>query len=397
MKTWGTEDFFNLKADALLMQGDEIVSSADAKLIIEFFDGTIMRVDGKTDVIFSEIDDSSNPPAINVALLSGKVWFNKLYRNTGSTTIKVKTTNLEVDSQQGSIYEVENEENEVVRVFNGNTSDVEANIYSKDGAKVVETEKIGVGQEIVFSDAALEKYWAFQSPSVLAAASDEFKLTPWYVWNAAEDKTPTVFEKSVNGNQFVKVNPEQVVPVTTTGTTVGADGSATMEPTVTPVAPETVTPVGVDMKPTDASTSATDATKPADAATPAKVTATLPKPTIVSVGGVATVDKDGFYVVKTNPVTLTGGVAGTVYGVSVNGYNLKKYKSGDTTWNYFANADYGLMKEGENTYEVYAVAANGDKGPSITVKVKYQPEKAAAPVNTGATNTVNASAPATAQ
>jgi hypothetical protein len=334
---------------------------------------------------------------------------------------------LEVASQQGSIYEVENNSEQAVRVFNGNTSDVSANVYSKDGTKVVETEKIGVGQEIVFSPAAFEKYWAFQSPSVLTAASDEFKLSPWYLWNTAEDKTPTVFEKSVNGNQFVKANPEVIVPAT--GTTVGADGSATMEPTVTPVSPEGTLPEGVEMKPGDATTSTSpvipvttgavgsiDTTKPTDVAksltatpvTPTKVTATLPKPTITSVGGVTTLDKDGYYVVKANPVTLTGSVAGGVTGVSVNGYKLTKFKAGDATWNYFANADYGLMKEGNNTYEVYAISANGDMGPSITVKVKYVPEKAAAPATPATpvapatpaadtTNTTNASAPATAQ
>jgi len=58
----------------------------------------------------------------------------------------------------------------------------------------------------------------------------------------------------------------------------------------------------------------------------------------------------------------------------VNGYILKKFKVGDKTWSYFANADYGLMKEGENSYEVYTIDANGNKSSSITVKVMYKPE-----------------------
>ena len=146
MRTWGTEDFFNISTDALIMQGDEIVTSADAKIIVEFFDGTIMRVDGTTDINFVEIDDESDPPAVNLLLVNGKVWFNKLFRETGDTYISMKTGNLEIISEKGSIFEVENGIDEIVRVFSGNASDVTVNISDKEGAKAIETETIGVGQ-----------------------------------------------------------------------------------------------------------------------------------------------------------------------------------------------------------------------------------------------------------
>jgi len=363
MRTWGTEDFFNISTDALIMQGDEIVTSADAKIIVEFFDGTIMRVDGTTDINFVEIDDESDPPAVNLLLVNGKVWFNKLFRETGDTYISMKTGNLEIISEKGSIFEVENGIDEIVRVFSGNASDVTVNISDKEGAKAIETETIGVGQEAVFSDAVLERYWQFQSPSVIAAINDEFKKTDWYLWNSTEDKTPTIFEKSVDGTQFVKVEPQAVVPVAEEklgpdGKPLPTDGSAVVEPT------------------TPDSEKATDEKKPttSEAAKPA---ATLPIPTITNVAGVTTLDKDGYYVVSKNPAVLTGGVSGNVTKVVANDFVLKKFQPGNTTWSYFANASYDLMKEGANTYLVHTEDADGNKSPTLTVKVMYKPEKPA--------------------
>ncbi|MFA5947776.1 MAG: hypothetical protein WC806_02285, partial [Candidatus Gracilibacteria bacterium] len=173
MKTWGTNEFFEINSDALIMQGDQIVFSADATGIVEFVDGTIMRVSDGSDITFVEVDE--NGGLINLLLADGKVWFNKVYNDAGDTNIIVKTTNLEVTSSNSAIFEIENEFDEIVRVFSGSGDALVVKIFDKAGEKSVDEEKIGVGQEIEFTDKVLERYWVFQSPSVLSAISDEFK------------------------------------------------------------------------------------------------------------------------------------------------------------------------------------------------------------------------------
>lgn len=378
MKTWGTGDFFNIKSDALIMQGDEIVTSADAKIIVEFFDGTIMRLGGNTDVNFVEIDDKSDPPKVDLLLVDGVVWLNKLYRDTGSTEISVETGDWGVVSVNGGIFEVENVMGGAVRVLGGSDSSLEVNVYNDGGEKVVETETVGVGQEIVFTDAVLEKYRQFQSPSVIAAVGDEFKQTSFCLWNTAEDKAPTVFEKSVGGSEFVKVEPQAVEE----GTGATADSGVAG----TDAAGSGSGAAGADVAGSGSGAAGTDAAgggsgaagnAPEDGSATVVPAVNLSAPTVTSVGGVTTLDKDGYYVVVKNPATLTGGVSGNVSGVFVNGYGLKKFKTGDKTWTYYANADYGLMKEGANSYQVYAVDSAGNKSASITVKVMYKPVKPA--------------------
>lgn len=346
VKMFGTDSYFDLTSDALVMQGDELITSADSKVIIEFFDGTLMRFDGSTDIILEEIDDGDEP-YIGMILVDGKLWFNKFHKSTGGTSIEVQMSNVVVKSDAGGVFEIENDFEEVVRVMKGDG--VTVDVLYQDGAKVIESENVGVGQEIVFSDAVLQKFWINQSPSVLTGLSDEFKETEWYLWNIAEDKKPTPFSKAAilgEGGDFVEVGPEIFEPELEVGN---------MEP-------EVVEAVGEEESVVE---------EPVVEEPPADLGA-LVTPTITSVAGVTEVNVDGFYVITTNPGTLIGGISGAE-DVIVSGYTLTKFVAGDGTWTYYANADYGLMEVGENIYEVYGVAPDGTKSESITVKVLYQP------------------------
>ena len=353
VKMFGTDDYFSLTSDALVMQGDELVTSADSKVIIEFFDGTVMRLAGGTDIVLEQIDDGDEP-YVNLMLVDGKLWFNKFYKGAVNTDVEIKMSNVVVKSGFDDIFEVESDFDEVVRVLRG---DVVVDVLSQDGSRVVETEKVGVGQEIIFTDKILDAYWKFQSPSVLSALSDEFRQTRWYEWNIAEDESPTEFSKSAilgEGSDFVEVVPEVMEPEV--GVSDDVEGEDVTEPEEEVVEEEIEEEVEevveepeeeVDLGP-------------------------LGTPTITSVAGITETNDDGFYVVTTNPATLTGGISGAE-DVVVSGYTLQKFVAGDGTWTYYANADYALMEVGENSYEVYAVAPDGTHSASITVKVLYQP------------------------
>jgi hypothetical protein len=355
MKTWGTDDFFSLSSDALIMQGDEIVASADAKLIVELFDGTIMRMDGGSDVIFEDIDEEEN--FVSLILVDGNVWFNKVYKGVEDSQTIIRTSNLELKSESSSIFEVENGEDEVVRVFKGNGEDLMVDVYDNKGEKVVAEENLGVGQQIVFSEAVLQKYWKFQSPTVLSAISDDFKEGDWYAWNGLEDQVPTAFDNSIGGG-LVKVEPELVeeegaiVPDEPTGEEVVADE------TVDELADE---PAEVPVE------------EPAEVPAEPVISADLEVPTIISVSGGTQTNENGFYVVQNNPAVLKGGATGASK-IVVNNYTLSKFMPGESVWTYYANIDYDFMKVGENTYEAYALDADGNKSESTFIKVLYEPK-----------------------
>jgi hypothetical protein len=338
VKMWNTEEFFNLTSDALIMQGDEIQTSADAKVIIEFFDGTLMRLSGNTNVILNVIDKEEGDEEISVLLVNGKIWLNKLLKSVGDTKLVVDMGDVIVNSLSGSIFEVESEFDDIVRVLNG--GDVLVDIKNRDGTKVVETENVGVGQEIVFTDKVIEKYWEFLSPSVLSALSDEFKDTDWYLWNVSQDVDPVKFSKSAilgEGGDFVEVESQVSEPEVVEPEEVEEAEDVESEEV------ETLVELGP-----------------------------LTVPSISSVSGGTQTNENGFYVVTGSLATLSGSVSGADK-VVVNGYTLQKFISGDSSWTYYANADYGLMQKGENIYEIYAIAPDGTKSETLTVKVLYNP------------------------
>ncbi|MBD3360381.1 hypothetical protein GF366_01110 [Candidatus Peregrinibacteria bacterium] len=376
MRMWNTDDYFDLKSDTLVMEGDEILTSADSKVIIEFFDGTIMRIDGGTNVLFKEIDDDNDNPMIDLLFLEGKLWFNKLYKDTGDTEIVVTMDNVAVKSTVGSIFEVENEFEEAVRVLK--VGEVVVDIMSEDNTKVIETENVGLGQEILFTDKVLEKYWQYQSPSVLSPLSDEFKDTDWYLWNDAEDKSPTEFSKAeIMGTEeeLIEVAPEVLVPEEED--TLESEGDAEIEVEAEGSVDESeeedigsreASNVEEEFVPEESvgeETVEEESEQEADLGT-------LTKPTINSVAGVTEVDENGYYVVSSKVATLSGNISGA-QEVVVSGYTLQKFNPGDSTWTYYANADYDLMEPGENVYEVHGVAPDGSVSDSLYVKVWYAP------------------------
>jgi hypothetical protein len=360
MKAWGTERFFDLSSDSLIMQGDEIMTSADSKIIVEFFDGTIMRVDSGSDVVFEGMNEGSDSSQFQIQLLDGKLWFNKLYKDT-SSNIVIELADVTVSAGAASIFEVENGEDQVVRVVSVfEEGGALADILAKDGGKVIESETVGVGQEIIFTKEVLDSYFAYKSPTVLSGIADDFKVAEWYIWNISEDKSPALFEKTGFGENFDLVKVE---PMASEGVAVkDGDGAALSNEAVD----KTVEDVAPSMDVAKAVGSAVDGASPAAGST--KVTT----PKLTSVAGKTSVNANGFYEVTGHLATLTGQVSG-VDKVQVNGYTLQKFKSGDSTWTYFANADYDLMKVGENIYEVYAFDASGNKSEKLTVKVLYTP------------------------
>jgi len=351
LKTWGTEAFLDLGSDAVVYRGDEIKTSNGAKVIMEFPDGTVMRIGGGSDLVLEEMDTEDAEPSIEVVLVDGALWFNKVFKNTATTDLAVEMSNVTVHSTGATVFEVENDFDEIVRVFSGETLGVDV----KDSdEKVVDTVDVAVGQEATFTEKVLQRFWQHQSPGILVALSDEFKEGDWYQFNLVEDKNPTEFVINAdNSGQFVVKEPEVLVTEEVDDSEEVDEETDTEESPEDPVEDPEEEEEQLDLGP-------------------------LGTPAVISVSGGTQLDANGFYVVKGNPATLYGSIEGAEK-VVVNNYTLQRFSPGDTNWTYYANADFDLMQPGENSYDVYAVAPDGTKSATVTVKVYYDPPQPVAP------------------
>ena len=89
---------------------------------------------------------------------------------------------------------------------------------------------------------------------------------------------------------------------------------------------------------------------------------------------------DGQVITK-DLVELRGAVpAGTAaVEVTANGgapYQLGGYKAGDTTYLYRAKTAFANLQEGENTYSVVAIDADGVRSEAVEISITYQPAAA---------------------
>ena len=350
LKVWGTDDFFDVEKSTLLKQGDEISLYPDSKAIVEFFDGSLLRIDGGAQLSFEVMRDSDER-VIEVNLIKGDVWANRAYKSeiAKETEFKVNLGELEVSALEASILAVEKDEEEVnVRVFKSFESGkgAEVSVFSGDLKTVVDTETVGVAQEFTVNDSVLDAYRGFMSPTVLSGIDNDFEDSEWYAWNVEEDQSPKVFEDTVLdtddiGLVSVEAEIEEDLVSAVEASEADVVGNEELEEEEVQEPEE-----GIEL-------------------------GDLESPKVINVSGGTIVNDDGFYVVRNNPAVLKGSVSGAS-SVVVNGYTLQKFSAGDSEWVYYANADFDLMKEGENVFEVYAVGENGLKSEVTTIKVLYE-------------------------
>lgn len=346
LQIWGTESYFELKSDTTVMQGDKILTSADGRIIIEFFDGTLMRMDEGTEVLLSMVDEDDLE--IEVELIKGQVWFNRVYKGTEDTEIIVNTDNLAVLAKDASVFSVSALfDGQGVRVHNSfdESAGVEVEILDAERSSVVEKERIGIAQQIFFSSDVLQSYWQFKSPTVLEGIDSEYRDSEWFEWNLMEDENPSDFSVNVGTENVGLVPAEEIelVPVEEDEEETVEEENSEEEVTEEPVEEDVV------------------------------VSGEVSLPSDISVSGGTEVDANGFYVVTNNPAVVKGSISGAQKMV-VNGYTLQKFSPGDGSFTYYANADFGLLVPGENTFEAYGIDSEGNKGESLLIKVIYSPK-----------------------
>ncbi len=364
LKAWGTEQFIEIPSGSFLMEGDEIQTSFDSLMSLEFPEGSILRVGGGGDLIVEELNLEEDPALVKLLLVNGEVWLNKMNATSAKTSFQISLGNVVVKSNDMSVLSLENKMDEVVRVVSGASATVD--VLNEAKVKVVETITVGVGQEAYFTNEVLQKYWNFEMPSIIVAMSDSFRDSDFYDFNMDADK----------GNVDISTMESESSSGTREEDFVTDEESSVASSDVE----------NVENKPTENTND--------DSNTASSV---LSAPKITGVSGITKTDENGFYVVTNYLATLSGTVSGASE-VYVNDYKLQKFVSGSDTWTYFANAKYNLMKEGENVYNVYAKDANGKKSEVLTVKVLYKPAPVVvAPVVTTSTTETTSTIPSTSE
>jgi hypothetical protein len=341
---YGQTAWDNAYSGTKLLLGDSLKTLSMSRVVVAFFNGTLIRMDNDTAVTLSDLSKAADKEKIVMTLDNGSVWVNgRRSPDVKEGSYQVRTSHMLVKAI-GTVFEVESGAQEIVRVMKGSVS---VDIYVKGEGKerVATTIDVGVGQQLTLDDATLKVFEENQSPSVLMAISEDFKASAWYRWNTAEDENPSNYraygESAVGESQQTEVS----------GSTSETQGTQAQQ---------------------SQQTSETSETSQAQSLTE-EYSLTLEAPKITSPDAASRS-------VNTGPVTIAGTVAvGTdkviveqMIDGNLDSYTLGKFKAGDATFTYNVSEMLGNLKPGDNEYSFYAVNAKGQRssGAKITINKK---------------------------
>lgn len=407
---WGSGEWERAYNGTKLLRGDSLKTQTGGRLVIEFFDDHFVRMDEKTEIIVSEIKKSGNAYDVNLTLREGNIWINTNDESEVPVKFSVKTDHTIIKTVS-TIYEVEQEEDqEVIRVIKG-TIVVDIMINEDGNPNKVESIQIGVGQQAVITSEDIKDYEDRKSPSVIDALSDDFRDSGFYKWNMAEDKNPTDFsiktnvlddsffddeEEDEEGGESDLAKPEITTPSTLDFTTPedsltirGTTSFETKKMMVDVVSGGEENTYELNLYVPGGTEWSFAVSDEAGTLNPglnnyyfysldendlkskrSKLTVTfegeaseddeeeeldlppLVAPTVDTYNSGTSNEDD------TGEVRVVGHVSGAVE-IIVDGYSLQAFEPGDTTWTYFAKESLGNLEDGENTYEVEAVAPDG--------------------------------------
>lgn len=328
IKMWGTENFSKVYSGTKILPGDEVYVGQNSRVIVTFPDGTILRLNGDTSVVFDSTE--------RISLGKGEVWVNKTFTSACENDFSVFAKNVVAKPMCG-IFDITAASviEESARAVMGS---MEIDVYSRNGGVVVDRVQIKEGEQASFDSEKLEKFWLFQAPNVVEPTSDDFRNLEWFGWNVTLDE----------GGEVVAVGGDSVEnePVVESG-----EGQPAQS-LVVGVEEEAVSEVPV-------------------------VLGEFKDPVITEINAMPwdySMFEKGIEVKD----SLSVKIAGKAYGASkifINDYRLQKFtpSSGEEVFIYWLEEKYENLKVGENVYEVYSVAPDGTRSNSVYFKVIYMP------------------------
>ena len=396
------------------LEGDSIRCTGNCEASIEILDGgSVVVLAPNTNITFSELSqNSSGTKEITLDIETGELWgtiAENEFSNKKSHFL-ITTPSSEV-SVKGAILNLSVETDDLLRVSRGKTT---LRVKNSSG-ETSDPLEVTIGQRILIDDAAKELFFSDDASKAIEHIDPAFEESEWNLKNlelfspqeaaairhriersaaptlqdprkngidsptiesplpgsiipAAEDMLKLAgvapldaYRISVNGYILTKFQPGDrkwsyfaskkfgtLVPGKNTfsAISISRDGRESAPSTVEIIYNATSDPVVV-----------------------AEATSDFPVPVIQAP---SLLDATKAFSTKEPVLSITGIVDPRTIAVEVNGFRLKKFQPGDTTWKYTANANYGNMIIGENTYTIVAIGP-GEEKSSASIRVNYTP------------------------
>ncbi len=397
------------------LEGDSVRCTGNCEASIEIIDGgSVVVLAPNTNITFSELSqNSSGVKEITLDVETGELWgtiAENEFSNKKSHFL-INTPSSEV-SVKGAILNLSVETDDILRVSRGKTT-LRAKNSSGERSDPLE---VTIGQQILIDDAAKELFFTDDAAKAIEHIDPAFEESEWNLKNLElfspqeaatirhrieRSASPVEQDPSKNGlNSPTIESPlagsiipaaedmlklEGVAPLDAYRISVNGYILTKFQPgdrkwsyfaskkfgTLVP-GKNTFSVISISRDGQESTPSTVEITYNAtnDPVVVAESTSDFPVPVIRFP---SLVDKTHAFPTNEPILSITGIVDPRTIAVEVNGFRLKKFQPGDTTWKYTANANYENMVIGENTYTVVAIGP-GDEKSSTSIRVNYTPK-----------------------
>ncbi|MBT6069242.1 FecR domain-containing protein [Candidatus Peregrinibacteria bacterium] len=187
---WGQDTWHDAYDRALILEGDTIKTLDGAYAVLEFYDGSRIRLNENTELSIEKLESTRKEIGVEVRMTSGEIWVNEL-ETDDDLHFTVFTPHIKVTSV-GTVYGVAVSDTEFVRVMRGEVRAFVMDTSIQD-AELLESVSIGVGQQISLSQNDIDDLEARKFVSLLESLDDYWRVTEWNLWNVREDEDPTEY------------------------------------------------------------------------------------------------------------------------------------------------------------------------------------------------------------
>lgn len=365
--------------------GDRLSTTAQSYAFLQLFDGTVVRLNENSTLHLVDSRSASVDAQLSLHLEAGGIWMRAPSSETYTGSIKryVSTNAVDIDLNAGaevSITEL------ALAVFEG--EGIGNTVTTRGNQKV--SAIVGEGQRLILpANAALgADLYIYRSALDPQALTTPFISTSREKYAGERSTSSTDTDTGTNGEgesvvdteadrtELVVTNPKDQDIVSTSTVLVEGTGStdanairingyaATFAERTGAFSLELALgekeKVQITIEELDAQGTVIDERKltvfrdinPPDA------------PTFVT-----PVQTNGSFSTLERKINITGGAPQGAVGMIINGYRLRLFNPGDTTWKFIGNVDLGNMQEGENVVEAVAINKAGIKSEPAQITI----------------------------
>lgn len=372
---------------------DAVSSRSDGDAILQFFDGTRLRLNGGASLRIDESERSDDTSTLSVSLQDGAIWMatpsSAVFTGSILRHITFNGTSFTVPAGAQLLAS-----KDLLIVLRAEGPGIVANFPASSQSVI-----IGEGQRLVIDPTHMKTekdIYALRDPLTQADLNEPFLTSSFALLSTLVDRKepadeiPTSTSNSssssdestatIDAADLIILAPEDGAIITTPTVSVrGSVGerivSLTVNGQTVNIAPNRTFSAEARMSTdeTEASISieARDAQGILVARTVRKIQNRF-RPIVQPVKIKSPVGSGETLTTSATDVEITGEAPEGTQAIMVNDYQLQLFKPGDRTWSYLASMNNGNLKPGINNYTVVAVGSDGHTSPGRTLTIVYQ-------------------------